>query len=131
MGKVCGAHKENTTHLRILVSHARHRLAHMTEPLSPSKFGPPSPYKFSVRKASELISTVTGPKVEGEVERLTELPKVKFGRSDMLVTTACAGTMTWGSFNANEEQAFAQLDKLMEMGVNFIDTAELYPVAFN
>merc|ERR1719253_1149528 len=40
--------------------------------------------------------------------------------------------MTWGSFNdKKEEEAFAQLDKAIELGANFIDTAELYPVAFN
>jgi aryl-alcohol dehydrogenase-like predicted oxidoreductase len=65
------------------------------------------------------------------VERRAELAKVKFGSSDMMVTEVCAGTMTWGSFNDKEEQAYDQLDKLIEMGVNFIDCAELYPVAFN
>jgi len=65
------------------------------------------------------------------VERVSELRKVKFGNSDMMVTEVCAGTMTWGSFNDKEEQAREQLDKIVEMGVNFIDTAELYPVAFN
>eukprot|EP00931_Biecheleriopsis_adriatica_P063040 TRINITY_DN3811_c0_g1_i4.p1 TRINITY_DN3811_c0_g1~~TRINITY_DN3811_c0_g1_i4.p1 ORF type:complete len:436 (-),score=92.87 TRINITY_DN3811_c0_g1_i4:145-1347(-) len=65
------------------------------------------------------------------VERCTELKKVKFGNSDMMVTEVCAGTMTWGSFNDSKEVVFPQLDKLMELGVNFIDTAELYPVAFN
>ena len=39
--------------------------------------------------------------------------------------------MTWGSFNADESDAHAQLDKLWELGVNFLDTAELYPVAWN
>eukprot|EP00322_Chrysochromulina_rotalis_P018321 CAMPEP_0115844006 /NCGR_PEP_ID=MMETSP0287-20121206/8607_1 /TAXON_ID=412157 /ORGANISM="Chrysochromulina rotalis, Strain UIO044" /LENGTH=394 /DNA_ID=CAMNT_0003297721 /DNA_START=14 /DNA_END=1198 /DNA_ORIENTATION=+ len=40
--------------------------------------------------------------------------------------------MTWGSFNDKEEQAFEQLDKaVVDLGANFIDTAELYPVAFN
>jgi len=39
--------------------------------------------------------------------------------------------MTWGSFNGKEEEAVAQLDKAIELGVNFFDTAELYPVAFN
>ena len=47
-----------------------------------------------------------------------------------MVTEVCAGTMTWGSFN-NQQEAFAQLDKIVELGINFIDTAELYPVAFN
>ena len=39
--------------------------------------------------------------------------------------------MTWGSFNSEESEAWEQLDKMVELGVNFIDTAELYPVAFN
>ena len=65
------------------------------------------------------------------VKRNTELKKVKFGTTDMMVTQVCAGTMTWGSFNADESQAHAQLDKLWQLGVNFIDTAELYPVAWN
>ena len=66
-----------------------------------------------------------------KVVRRSALRKVKFGRSDMMVTEACVGTMTWGSFNGKQEEAFAQLDKAIELGVNFFDTAELYPVAFN
>ena len=49
----------------------------------------------------------------------------------MDVTEACVGTMAWGSFNDKPEQAFAQLDAAFALGCNFIDTAELYPVAFN
>lgn len=60
-----------------------------------------------------------------------ELRRVKFGQTDLMVTEVCAGTMTWGSFNSERSEAFEQLDKLWEMGVNFIDTAEMYPVAFN
>ncbi|KAL4860207.1 Protein tas [Chlorella vulgaris] len=37
------------------------------------------------------------------------------------------GTMTWGCQNT-EEEAFEQLDYALSKGVNFIDTAELYPV---
>jgi len=60
------------------------------------------------------------------------LRKIKFGNSDMEVTECCIGTMTWGSFNAEPDQAFAQLDKaVIDLGANFIDCAELYPVAFN
>ena len=65
------------------------------------------------------------------VTRNATLRKIKFGTSDMMVTEACIGTMTWGSFNDKIEQAFEQLDKAIELGANFIDTAELYPVAFN
>ena len=65
------------------------------------------------------------------IKRLALLPRKKLGSSDMMVTEICAGTMTWGSFVKEEAEAHAQLDKLIELGVNFFDTAELYPVAFN
>jgi len=49
------------------------------------------------------------------------------GSSNLEVTEACLGTMTWGVQNS-EEEAHAQLDyAVKECGVNFIDTAELYP----
>eukprot|EP00227_Mantoniella_beaufortii_P005314 CAMPEP_0197613832 /NCGR_PEP_ID=MMETSP1326-20131121/59216_1 /TAXON_ID=1155430 /ORGANISM="Genus nov. species nov., Strain RCC2288" /LENGTH=412 /DNA_ID=CAMNT_0043182697 /DNA_START=50 /DNA_END=1288 /DNA_ORIENTATION=- len=65
------------------------------------------------------------------VPRRAALKLVKFGTTDMMVTQVCGGTMTWGSFNDKEEDAFEQLDKLVELGVNFLDTAELYPVGWN
>ena len=43
------------------------------------------------------------------------------------VSEVMLGTMTWGEQNT-EEEAHAQLDLALAMGVNFIDTAELYPV---
>ena len=69
--------------------------------------------------------------VPARVVRHDALRKVKFGTTDMMVTECCIGTMTWGSFNGQEEEAYAQLDKAVELGANFLDTAELYPVAFN
>ena len=66
-----------------------------------------------------------------KVVRHDELKKVPFGRTGWQVTEVCGGTMTWGSFNSEESEAWEQLDKMVELGVNFIDTAELYPVAFN
>ncbi len=50
----------------------------------------------------------------------------QLGRTGIEVSTICLGTMTWGSQNTQDE-AFAQLDASVEAGVNFIDTAELYP----
>ena len=47
--------------------------------------------------------------------------------TDIKVSKICLGTMTWGNQNTHE-QAFNQLDYAIENGVNFIDTAELYPV---
>ncbi len=46
------------------------------------------------------------------------------------VSEACLGTMTWGEQNS-EADAHAQLDYAVAHGVNFIDTAEMYPVPPN
>ena len=50
----------------------------------------------------------------------------KLGRTDISVSEICLGTMTWGSQNS-EAEAHAQMDYSVEHGVNFFDTAELYP----
>ena len=41
------------------------------------------------------------------VTRRDTLKMVDFGNSGMKVTECCIGTMTWGSFNGKEEEAFA------------------------
>ncbi len=51
----------------------------------------------------------------------------RLGRTDIDVSLICLGTMTWGSQNS-EAEAHAQLDYATGAGVNFIDTAEGYPV---
>jgi aryl-alcohol dehydrogenase-like predicted oxidoreductase len=51
----------------------------------------------------------------------------KLGHSDIQVSQICLGTMTWGEQNT-EAQAHEQLDMALGAGVNFIDTAEMYPV---
>lgn len=43
------------------------------------------------------------------------------------VSELCLGTMTFGQQNT-EDEAHAQLNRAMEAGINFIDTAEIYPV---
>jgi len=43
------------------------------------------------------------------------------------VSKICLGTMTWGNQNS-EAEAHEQMDYALEQGVNFFDTAELYPV---
>ncbi|MDP5157423.1 MAG: aldo/keto reductase [Flaviramulus sp.] len=47
--------------------------------------------------------------------------------TDIKVSKICLGSMTWGNQNT-EAEGHAQLDYALEQGVNFIDTAELYPV---
>ena len=51
----------------------------------------------------------------------------KLGHTDLKVSTICLGTMTWGEQN-NEDEAFRQMDMAYDYGVNFFDTAELYPI---
>lgn len=47
--------------------------------------------------------------------------------TDIEVSKICLGTMTWGRQNT-EEEGHAQMDYAVEQGINFFDTAELYPI---
>lgn len=49
------------------------------------------------------------------------------GSSDLKVSNICLGTMTFGQQN-NQQEAHQQLDYALAHGINFIDTAEMYPV---
>ena len=51
----------------------------------------------------------------------------KLGITDLDVSVICLGTMTWGEQNSKED-AFQQMDYSLDRGVNFFDTAEIYPV---
>lgn len=50
----------------------------------------------------------------------------RLGASDLNVSEICLGTMTWGTQNT-EAEAHEQMDYALDQGVNFFDTAELYP----
>jgi aryl-alcohol dehydrogenase (NADP+) len=50
--------------------------------------------------------------------------------TNLNVSRVCLGTMTWGEQNT-EAQAHEQLDYAVAQGINFIDTAEMYPVPPN
>ncbi len=52
---------------------------------------------------------------------------VSLGKSDLRVSSVCLGTMTFGQQNS-EADAHEQLDHAFAQGINFIDTAEMYPV---
>jgi len=52
---------------------------------------------------------------------------IQLGNSDLSVTHICLGTMTFGQQNS-EAEAHEQLDHALAEGVNFFDTAEMYPV---
>ena len=53
-----------------------------------------------------------------------------FPGTDIKVSKICLGTMTFGNQNT-EQEGFDQMDLSLDQGVNFFDTAELYPVPAN
>jgi len=55
------------------------------------------------------------------------MEKRRLGRTDLFVSRICLGSMTWGQQNT-EAEGHAQMDLAFGRGVNFIDTAELYPI---
>lgn len=55
------------------------------------------------------------------------MKKNRLGRSAIVVSDICMGTMTFGN-QADEKTAFRILDMAFDAGVDFYDTAEMYPV---
>lgn len=51
----------------------------------------------------------------------------RLGKSGIVVSEICLGTMTFGS-QLDEKASFEVLDHAIENGIDFIDTAEMYPV---
>lgn len=49
------------------------------------------------------------------------------GRTGVMVSELCLGTMTFGT-QTSESEGHAQMDYALENGINFVDTAEMYPV---
>jgi hypothetical protein len=55
------------------------------------------------------------------------MKKIQLGQSILHVTPICLGTMTFGE-QVDEPTAHAILDRSLERGVDFLDTAEMYAV---
>jgi aryl-alcohol dehydrogenase-like predicted oxidoreductase len=53
---------------------------------------------------------------------------VTLGRSDLRVSPICLGTMTFGEVQVDRATSHRLLDHALQRGLNFIDTAEMYPV---
>ena len=51
----------------------------------------------------------------------------RLGRSSLVVSDICMGTMTFGN-QADEKTAFDIMDMAFDAGIDFYDTAEMYPV---
>ena len=58
------------------------------------------------------------------------MKKNRLSDGTLEVTEFCLGTMTWGEQNS-EAEGHAQIDWALANGINFIDTAEMYPVPPN
>ena len=52
---------------------------------------------------------------------------VRLGRTGLLVSELCLGTMTFG-LQCDEDESFAILDRAEAGGVTFLDTADVYPL---
>jgi 1-deoxyxylulose-5-phosphate synthase len=52
---------------------------------------------------------------------------VNVGRSGLRVSRLCLGTMIFGS-QLEEPEAFAVMDRAVELGIDFVDVADVYPV---
>ena len=50
----------------------------------------------------------------------------ELGRTGIMVSELCLGSMTWGTQNTSKE-GHEQIDYALDNGINFIDTAEMYP----
>ncbi len=55
------------------------------------------------------------------------MQQVRLGHTGISVSALCLGTMTWGTQNT-EAEGHAQADMAIDVGLNFWDTAEMYPV---
>lgn len=55
------------------------------------------------------------------------MQQIPLGTTDLRVSEICLGSMTWGTQNT-EAEGHAQMGMAMAYGVNFWDTAEMYPV---
>ena len=52
---------------------------------------------------------------------------MRLGQTGLLVSRLCLGTMTFG-LQCDETTWFAILDRAAEGGINFVDTADRYPL---
>lgn len=52
---------------------------------------------------------------------------IPLGRTDISVSDWCLGTMTYGN-HTPQNDAHRQIDMALDAGINFLDTAEMYPV---
>jgi aryl-alcohol dehydrogenase-like predicted oxidoreductase len=75
--------------------------------------------------SSSITKTVSVPKLSNGMDYC------KLGSSDLEVSKVCMGTMTFGNQNTQREGVEQLMTAFEDYGVNFLDTAEMYPVPTN
>lgn len=66
-------------------------------------------------------------RIHGFCFKLQSMKRNRLGRTGIVVTDICMGTMTFG-LQADEKTSFAIMDRAIDAGIDFFDTAEMYPV---
>lgn len=56
---------------------------------------------------------------------MTEVKHVRLGKNGVLVSNLCLGTMNFG-WHTSEKDSFAIMDRALDLGINFFDTADVY-----
>ena len=56
------------------------------------------------------------------------MEKRRLGKSGIVVSEICMGTMTFGT-QADKRESFRIMDESVESGIDFFDTAEVYPLS--
>lgn len=89
-------------------------------------FSASSSTKTNGKKPSVVAAPVIANKV---VPKLKDgMDYVKLGSSDLVVSKVCMGTMTFGKQNTLQEGVEQLNTAWDDYGINFLDTAEMYPV---
>lgn len=81
-----------------------------------------SRYRYCNRNTHRKMMSFKSHKSENVIDR------IKLGSSDLEISKICLGTMTWGQQNT-ESEGIEQLNSAFnDYGINFLDTAEMYPI---
>jgi len=67
------------------------------------------------------------PRQEVKIRKEGKMHYNEMGRTGVKVSNLCLGTMTFGT-QTSEAEGHAQMDFALSNGINFVDTAEMYPV---
>jgi aryl-alcohol dehydrogenase-like predicted oxidoreductase len=87
-------------------------------PVSLNSYSFPREYAILLKATTDFISHQRG---------WIQMKMRRMGRTGLLVSEICLGTMTFGA-QCDEKNSFAIMDNAERWGVNFFDTADMYPL---